>query len=110
VAGGRGYIGGFEQIVLLAVARLGQQAYGMRVRQEIEKTTDRRVAIGAVYATLDRMEQKGLVKSRDVAGGPERGGRARRYFTVTALGADALNESRTTLARLWSGLPAGVVA
>ncbi len=108
---GREYLGGFEQVVLLAVLRLRSDAYGMRVRQEIEERTGRRAAIGAVYATLDRLERKGLVSSRDGEPVAERGGRARRYFSVTAPGVSAMNESRQALDSLWRGLkPTGAVA
>jgi len=108
---GREYLGGFEQVVLLAVLRLRGDAYGMRVRQEIEERTGRRASIGAVYATLARLEGKGLVSSHDGDPTPERKGRARRYFSVTAPGVRAMNESRQTLASLWQGLrPAGATA
>ena len=108
---GREYLGGFEQVVLLAVLRLRSDAYGMRVRQEIEERTGRRAAIGAVYATLDRLERKGLISSRDGQPTPERGNRAWRYFSVTAPGVRAMNESRQALGSLWRGLkPAGTVA
>jgi DNA-binding PadR family transcriptional regulator len=71
---GREFLGAFEQLVLAALVRLGDQAYGMAVRQEIAERTGRDVAIGAVYATLDRMEEKGLVVSRTGESTPERGG------------------------------------
>lgn len=100
-----GSLGEFELLVLLALLRLPQaDAYGMRVRDEIAERARRRVAIGAVYATLDRLETKGLVTSRSTPGGAERGGRARRYFVVTAAGKRAVHASQQALARMSSGL------
>ena len=97
---GRGeYLGEFEQVVLLAVARLGQEAYGMRIRREIEERTGRAVSIGAVYATLERLADKGCLRGR---AGDE--GRARRFFTVTDTGIDALETSREIHTRMWAGL------
>jgi PadR family transcriptional regulator PadR len=94
-----GYLGEFEQVVLLAVARLGDDAYGMRIRQEIEARSDRTVTIGAVYATLDRLQTKGYVAARD-----EPGGRARRFFTIEPAGVDALEAARALQSRMWAGL------
>jgi PadR family transcriptional regulator PadR len=94
------YLGEFEQIVLLAVVRLGDDAYGMAIRREIEARTGRQVSIGAVYATVDRLELKGLVRPRDA----QSGGRARRFFAVTPAGRDALETSREIHARMWAGL------
>ncbi|HUF46757.1 MAG TPA: helix-turn-helix transcriptional regulator [Vicinamibacterales bacterium] len=94
------FLGEFEQIVLLAVARLDATAYGMEIRREIETRSGRAVTIGAVYATLDRLERKGLVQSRD----DRSGGRARRFFTMTPSAADALEASRAIHARMWHGL------
>ena len=104
------YLGEFEQLVLLALMRLGEGAYGMAVRREIEERTGRAVAIGAVYATLDRLEAKGLVTSADGQAAAERGGRARRFFTVSGEGLRALRRSQEALARMWDGLPHGAKA
>jgi len=101
------YLGEFEQLVLLALLRLGEGAYGMAVRREIAERAGRAVAIGAVYATLDRLEAKGLVVSSEAAGAVERGGRARRFFSVTGDGMRALRRSQEALARMWDGLPLG---
>lgn len=98
------YLGEFEQIVLLALLRLGAEAYGLRVRQEIAERTGRDVAIGAVYATLDRLETKGYVTSRVAGPTPERGGRAKRYFEVIAEGRRALAEAQHSLAQMREGL------
>lgn len=97
-------LGEFEHVVLLAVLRLGEDAYGMEVRREIEERTGRDVSTGAVYATLDRLEEKGLVASGLSDPTPERGGRARRIFRVTAAGSRALREARRILARMSYGL------
>jgi PadR family transcriptional regulator PadR len=97
-------LGEFEQYLLLAVARLGRQAYGVTVRQEIETRTGRDIAIGALYTSLGRLELKGYLRSRMSDPTPERGGRSKRYFTVTAAGAAALRQSRERLARMWEGL------
>ena len=83
----RDYLGEFEHVILLALLRLKDHAYGVTVRQEIELRTDREVSIGAVYATLDRLETKGYVTSLRGDPTPERGGRSKRFVRVTADGA-----------------------
>lgn len=100
----RDYLGEFEHIVLLAVLRLGEQAYGVTVRQEIEARTKREVSIGAIYATLDRLEAKGYVRSRAGEPTPERGGRSKRYFRVTGQGVSAVNRTHSALRSLTEGL------
>jgi PadR family transcriptional regulator, regulatory protein PadR len=100
-------LGGFEAIVLLAVARLDGEGYGVTVRREIEERTGRAPALAAVYATLARLEEKGCVRSREGEKTPVRGGRARRHFELTALGARALREAREAQERLWEGLDLG---
>ena len=99
-----GLLGSFEELVLLAVGRGGGDAYGMTVRREIEEQTDRDITIGAVYATLDRLEGKGLVASRIGDPGSERRGRARRYFRLMPAGVEALATARATRAGLWDGV------
>jgi PadR family transcriptional regulator PadR len=94
-------LGSLEEQVMLAVVRTGDDAYGMNVRRELAQVTDRDVAIGAVYATLDRLEAKGLVSSTRADGGD---GPSRRVFAVTASGARSLALTRTTRERLWSGV------
>jgi DNA-binding PadR family transcriptional regulator len=98
------YLGEFEQIVLLAILRLGQDAYAIPVREEIEERTGRRVARGALYTALERLEVKGCLRSRMSDPLPERGGRSRRYYTVTASGLAALRASRAALLALWKGV------
>lgn len=98
------FLGEFEQMVLLAVLRGDGEGYGMSIRREIEERAGREVSIGAVYATLDRLEQKGLVRSREGEATPVRGGRARRHFQVTTDGASALRSARAMMDRLWDGV------
>lgn len=95
-------LGTFEEQVMLAVLRTDEEAYGMAVRREIEQVTGREVAVGAVYATLDRLEAKGLVDSTRT-GTPA----PRRVFSVTTGGAAALAESRAMRERLWKGVELG---
>jgi DNA-binding PadR family transcriptional regulator len=99
-------LGEFEQTVLLAIAHLDDQAYGVTIRREIEARTGRAVSIGALYTALDRLERKGLASSRMSDPTPERGGRSRRYYMLRAAGARALRQSRDRLARMWDGLEA----
>jgi len=101
-------LGEFEQIVLLAVARQGEEGYGVTIRQEIERRTGRGVSLGAVYATLVRLEDKGLIASRDGEATPIRGGRARRHYRLKPSGARALRVSRVMLDRMWEGVELGV--
>ncbi len=99
-------LGTFEQIVLLAVLRQGEDAYGRAILREIEEafSGSRTIAAGAVYATLDRLETKGLLASKLRAGTPERGGRKRRFYRVTANGSRALQDARSTLESLWNSI------
>ncbi len=96
-------LGAFEQAVLLAVWRLADEAYGRAILRGVGASLNREIAAGAVYATLDRLEQKSLLSSCLDEGTPVRGGRARRYYRVTATGAQALNESKAALEQLWGG-------
>jgi DNA-binding PadR family transcriptional regulator len=100
----RDYLGEFEHIVVLAILRLEDRAYGVTVRQEIELRTKREVSIGAVYATLDRLETKGYVKSRQGEPTPERGGRSKRFFRVSAKGVAAVNRTQRALQSMAEGL------
>jgi len=97
-------LGSLEHIVLLAVARLGADAYGMTVRQEIETRTGRNLSIGAVYATLERLEAKGFVSSSIGEPTAERGGRAKRHFRIEAEGKRALTASRDAIRSMSAGL------
>ena len=98
------YLGEFEQIVLLALHRLKQDAYGMNIRRDIETRSGREVTIGAVYATLDRLEHKGYVSSGVGEPTAARGGKAKRFYALEPTGAEALQNSRDILARMWDGL------
>lgn len=100
----RDYLGEFEHIVVLALLRLGDRAYGVTVRQEIELRIGREVSIGAIYATLDRLEAKGYVKSRLGDPTPERGGRSKRFFRVSAKGMAAVNRTHRALQSMTVGL------
>jgi PadR family transcriptional regulator, regulatory protein PadR len=98
------FLGEFEQLVLLALMHLGDGAYAINARDEIERRTGRAVARGAVYITLDRLEKKGYLESWLADPTPERGGRAKRYYRVRPAGVAALEYSRATLQRMWQGL------
>jgi DNA-binding PadR family transcriptional regulator len=99
-------LGAFEQHVLLALIRLGDNAYGMTIRRQIEEKTKRSVSLGAVYATLDRLESKNYICSRDGTDTPERAGRARRYFRIEPSGLLALDDALHAIDTLRAGLPA----
>ena len=101
---GRDHLGEFEHIIILALLRLEDRAYGVTVRQEIEFRTKREVSIGAVYATLDRLERKGYVKSRRGDPTPERGGRSKRFFRVTAKGLAAADRTHRAFESMLEGL------
>lgn len=99
-------LGEFEQSVLLAIAHLNDEAYGVTIRREIERRTGRMVSIGALYTSLDRLERKGLASSSMSDPTPERGGRSRRYYLLRAAGAKALRQSRERFEKMWAGLAA----
>ena len=101
------HLGEFEHLVMLALLRLKEGAYGMRVRREIQGRTERSVAIGSVYATLDRLEHKGYVKPSIGASGPDGKGRARKYFRLTPAGAQALRRKQDAIERMTEGLAVG---
>jgi PadR family transcriptional regulator, regulatory protein PadR len=98
-------IGAFEQLVLTAVLSLGDGAYGVTIHARVEGLVrPKKVALGAVYVTLDRLEGKGLISSRLSDPTPERGGRAKRCYRLEALGERALQESAVTARRVWESL------
>lgn len=101
----RDYLTDFELMILLAVLRLGDGAYGVPVAREIEHTGGRSVMLAAVYAALDRLEANGLVTSSLGDPTPERGGRAKRFFSVTPSGLKSVKQTRRALTRLWHGIP-----
>ena len=100
-------LGELEQVVMLAVLRVGDEAYGVPVLAEIERQTGRALTLATVHKTLSRLEDKGLVRSRTGEPTPTRGGRRKRYFAVTASGRRALRESIAGLRRLATGLEVG---
>lgn len=95
----------FELMILLAILRAGEEAYGVRIAAEIERTGKRSVVMGAVYAALDRLERNGLVSSFVGDPTPARGGRAKRFFEVTARGLRAVKQTQSALVALWTDLP-----
>ena len=104
LAVGRDFLGEFEQMVLLAVLRLREQAFALAIIRELDREAGRAVSRGALYKTLERMEGKGYVTWSTEASTPERGGHPRRLFTVTPVGIEVLRTSREALTRLWKGL------
>jgi DNA-binding PadR family transcriptional regulator len=98
------YLGEFEQVVLLAVVHLKDDAYGAGIRREIEARGGRAVTIGAAYATLDRLVDKGYLTAREVPGGSDRAGQPKRYFTITSAGVGALEHARALQTRMWTGI------
>ena len=101
------FLAEFELYLMLAIARLREDAYGVTIRREIEERTGRPVSIGAVYATLGRLGDKGLVDFRESDPLPVQGGRSRKYFNLTAAGTKALHHSATMLERMMEGLELG---
>lgn len=99
------YLGNFELMLLLAILRLGDDAYGVTIAHELEQQTDREVVIASVYATLDRLQDRGLVSSSLGDSTPERGGRAKRYFRITGAGLREVRDARRSLMNLWRALP-----
>ncbi len=98
-------LGAFEQAVLLAVLRLGDEAYGRAILKDVGARLEREVAPGAVHATLERLERKRLLTSRLGSGTPIRDGRARRFYTIEPGGVRALNDARAAMNRVWRGFP-----
>ncbi len=96
----------FEQLVLLALVRLGTDGYGVTVREEIERRTQRSISVAATYAALDRLERRGYVRSWVSEATAVRGGRAKKHFLIEQAGAIALRKSQAAMARMWEGLEA----
>jgi DNA-binding PadR family transcriptional regulator len=97
-------LGAFEQAVLLALVRLGDDAYGRAIMKEVQERLEREVAAGAVHATLERLQRKALIASRLGAGTPVRSGRPRRYYRIQPAGIRALNDAREAVDALWHGI------
>jgi PadR family transcriptional regulator PadR len=103
-------LGDFEQIVLLAIRRLGENAYGVTIRDEIASKTDRNPSFGALYTTLSRLEDKGMLKSRLGDPTPDRGGRAKRFVKLTAVGIASIARSQRAYQSLLQGAPLSVLS
>lgn len=101
----KSYLSDFELIAMLAVLRLGDNAYGVPIAREIEEQTKREVKLGSIYAALERLEEKGFVASELGEPTRERGGRAKRYFHVTRQGMRQVRDTQRTLIKLWRGVP-----
>jgi len=101
----RDQLGIFELMVILVLVRLGDNAYGVPICEELEKRTGREAAVGSVYAALERLEHKGFVTSELGEPTSERGGRAKKYFRLTARGLKEVRETQRSLVKLWQGLP-----
>ena len=99
------YLGNFDLMLLLALLRLGEDAYGVTIARELEEQTQCEVVVASVYATLDRLKERGFVVSHVGEATPERGGRAKRYFRITAAGLREVRDARRALIKLWKGLP-----
>ena len=97
-------LGTFEQLLLLALVRLGDDTYGVPIREEIEARTGRLVSPGAIYTALDRLETRGLVRSRLGDASAERGGKRKRLYRLTARGAGAIAQAHSTMAQMAQGL------
>ena len=97
------FLGEFEQMVLLAILRLADAAYGMSIRKELEERAGRTVSRSALYITVERLARKGYLTARMGDPSPERGGRAKRYFAITPAGREALKTSGQALRNLWVG-------
>jgi len=101
----RQHLTDFELMILLAILRIGDDSYGVPIAREIEQTAKRTVLLGAIYTCLDRLEQNGLVTSTYGDPTPERGGRAKRFFKITAKGLKAVKDTQRAFTALWSGIP-----
>src|SRR5215467_10498620 len=98
-------LGNFELMVLLAILRVGDDAYGVPIARELEESSGKNVLQASVYAALNRLEAKGLIAARLGDPTPERGGRAKKHFKVTAKGLREIRDTQRTLVNLWRGLP-----
>lgn len=101
-------IGEFEEIVMLTIASLGEEAYSVLICDEIEKVTERKVKLGVVHSVLNRLESKGLIVSELGEATKERGGKRKRFFTISNSGKAALVKSKSQRDQLWSKIPGAV--
>lgn len=100
----RSYLSDFEQLVLLSVLRLGEDAHGGTIRADLDDTADRSVAAATIYVALSRLEQRGMVRSWMADPTPVRGGKAKRYYVLEPEGIEALRDAKATLERMWAGV------
>jgi PadR family transcriptional regulator, regulatory protein PadR len=98
-------LGHFELLVLLALLRVGDDAYGVPIARAIEQSSGKSVILASVYNTLERLEEKGMIRSTIGESTPERGGRAKRYFAITIAGKREVRDAKRTLTLLWRGIP-----
>lgn len=103
------FLGEFEEIVLLTIGILNKEAYGVSIKNEIETRLERDVSMGAMHASLVRLESKGYIKSSNGEATEERAGRPRRYFEITALGKKAIAYSKSSREKLWNAIPKAVL-
>lgn len=99
------HLGEFQEIVLLTIMVLDEEAYGVSIKQEINAKTNRNISRGALHTALSRLEEKGFIKSRQGEASPERGGHPKRYYSVTNKGIEALQEARELREQLWNQIP-----
>jgi PadR family transcriptional regulator, regulatory protein PadR len=105
----RAFLGEFEEVLLLVVASCHPEAYGVNVWEQVQEQTGRKITMSAVHATLYRLEEKGFLNSHMGGSTQERGGRRKRFFTLTPAGAHALQEIQAIRSKLWQGIPQGVI-
>ncbi len=98
----KAYLGEFEELVLLTIVSLGEEAYGVSIQQDIEARCKRSISIGALHSTITRLEEKGLLKSWLGGATQERGGRSKRYYEITSAGKKAVSESKSLRDELWN--------
>jgi DNA-binding PadR family transcriptional regulator len=98
------YLGEFEQMVMLAILKLADNAYGVSIRELLVEAIERDVSVGALYTTLERLEKKGLLTSSQGEAIAQRGGRAKKFYVVSGQGKQALNRSKNALETLWKGI------
>lgn len=97
----KAYLGEFEELVLLTIATLGEEAYGVSIQQDIENRCNRNISIGALHSTITRLEEKGFLKSWLGGATAERGGRSKRYYEITQAGKKAVAETKSLRDELW---------
>lgn len=102
---GKYFLGEFEEVVMLTVGVLYNEAYGVSIKKEIEERLERKVSVGALQSTLKRLEQKGYLSSREGESNSKRGGRPKRYFTLTAAGKNAIEDTREMRNQLYDAIP-----